>query len=136
MPEVPMFQEKGSNKDKTKNCVQRANPAVERIRANPAGEKKVYSAVERIRANPAGIRNALIIEDIREAEIELKGRGYDCSRITHNEVLSSAGTEYTGKLLKGDYSLLWVSTPNDRYIGTPQKKSSTHWRRSQRWIQK
>ncbi len=53
--------------------------------------------------------NALIIEDTRESEIE--------------ELLSLAGTEYTGKLIKGDYSLLWISTPND-------------WQRLLKWIRK
>jgi len=79
-------------------------------------------------------RNALIIEDIREAEIVLKSQGYECDRITHNELLSSAGTEYTGKLLRGDYSMLWISTPDDWYIRA--KKASSHWQRILQWIQK
>ncbi len=79
---------------------------------------------------------ALIVEDIRESEIELRSRGYECDRITHNELLSSAGTEYTGKLLKGDYNLLWISTPNDWHVRTPAKKATSHWQRVQHWIQK
>ena len=42
---------------------------------------------------------ALIIEDSREAEVELKKRGLDCERITHNELMTSTGTGYTGKLM-------------------------------------
>ena len=79
-------------------------------------------------------RKALIVEDIREAEIELKEKGYECDRITHNELLSSSGAEYTGKLLKGDYSLLWISTPNDWYVRA--KKTTSHWQRLHHWIQK
>ena len=79
---------------------------------------------------------ALIVEDIREAEIELRSRGYDCDRITHTELLSSAGTVYTGKLLKGDYSLLWMSTPNNWHARIPTKKATAHWQRMQHWIQK
>ena len=46
---------------------------------------------------------ALIVEDIREAEVQLRTRGYECDRITYNKLLSSSGTEYTGKLLKDNY---------------------------------
>ena len=87
---------------------------------------------------PSG--KALIVEDVRAAEIELKKRGYECDRITHNELLSSAGTEYTGRLLRGDYVLLWISTPSDWHVRTPTfigiKKATTHWQRVHHWIQK
>ena len=32
---------------------------------------------------------ALIIEDIREAEMQLRAQGYECERIIYNELLSS-----------------------------------------------
>ena len=51
-------------------------------------------------------QKALIVEDLREADIELKRRGCSCDRITHNEFMTTAGSEYTGRLLKGDYSVL------------------------------
>ena len=79
---------------------------------------------------------ALIVEDIRASEIELRDRGYEGDRITHNGLLSADGTAYTGKLLKGDYSLLWISTPNDWHVRTPTLKTTTHWQRIQHWIQK
>ena len=88
------------------------------------------------RVSARASNKALIVEDIRESDIELRKHGYECDRITHNELLSSAGTEYTGKLLKGDYSLLWISTPNDWYVRTPTKKANAHWKRIQHWIQK
>ncbi len=89
-------------------------------------------------AEIAGVRpcKGLIIEDIRESEIELRNRGYECDRITHHELFSSAGTEYTGKLIKGDYSLLWISTPNDWHVHMSTKKATTHWQRLLNWIQK
>ena len=34
---------------------------------------------------------ALVVEDIRESEIELRNCGYECDRITHGEMLSSPG---------------------------------------------
>merc|ERR1712242_58772 len=59
---------------------------------------------------------ALVIEDIREACIELRQRGYVCDCITHNELMASTGQECTGKLIKGDYNLLWIATPSDWYV--------------------
>ena len=77
---------------------------------------------------------ALVVEDIRAAELHLKTKGYECDRITHNEFLSSAGTEYTGKLLSGLYSLLWIATPSDWHVRTTTKKTATHWQTIQRWL--
>ena len=68
--------------------------------------------------------------------MHLKTKGYECDRITHNELLSSAGTEYTGKLISGLYSLLWIATPSDWHIRTPTKKTTTHWQTVQRWLTK
>ena len=82
------------------------------------------------------LTKALIVEDVRSAEIELKTSGYDCDRITHSEMLSSTGTEYTGKLLKGEYSLLWISTPSDWHVRIPKAKSNAHWQRVNHWIQR
>ena len=59
---------------------------------------------------------ALILEDLHEADILLRSYGHDCDRITHNDLMSSSGTEYTGKLLKGGYDLLWISSPHDSVI--------------------
>ena len=43
---------------------------------------------------------ALVFEDIREACVELRRRRYECDRLTHNELMTITGEEYTGKLLK------------------------------------
>ena len=51
-------------------------------------------------------------------------------------MLSSTGTEYTGKLLKGDYSLLWISTPSDWHVRIPAVKLNAHWQRINHWIRK
>ena len=79
---------------------------------------------------------ALIVEDIRQADIELRQNGYECDRMTHSELMSHVGTEYTGKLLKGYYSLLWISTPNDWYVRHKTKRTTAHWQRILHWIQK
>ena len=79
---------------------------------------------------------AIIVEDTREACIALRQKGYDCDRITHNELMASTGEEYTAKLLKGDYDLLWISTPSDWYVRTPGKRTNPHWQRLQTWMQK
>ena len=68
---------------------------------------------------------ALVIEDVREACVELRERGYECDRIIHNELMTSAGEEYTGKLQKGDYVLVWISTLADWYVRTPGKKEQS-----------
>ena len=55
-----------------------------------------------IQQNP----EALIVEDMRQAERELVHIGYKSTRLTHNELLSGSGAEYNGKLLRGTYALL------------------------------
>jgi hypothetical protein len=79
---------------------------------------------------------ALIVEDIRRADIVLKACGYECDRITHNELLSTSGTEYTRKLLQGNYSVLWIGTPDSWHIRIPTAKTTVHWQRTQHWIHK
>ena len=74
----------------------------------------------------------LIVEDVRHAEPALKAFGYDCVRLTHNEVMSSEGSEHTGKLLNGTFSILWISTPHDWYSRT--KKATSVWQRLNNWI--
>ena len=56
---------------------------------------------------------ALIVEDMRLAEAELRDVGFDCCRITHNELMSSVGVSYLGQLMRGDFKLLWISTQSD-----------------------
>ena len=51
-------------------------------------------------------RRALVIEDMKLSEQELVRHGYDCIRITHDEVTGIAGTQSTSRLLKGDYNML------------------------------
>ena len=63
-------------------------------------------------------RKALVVEDVRLREKELVRDGYECSRITHGEATGNAGTESTSKLFKGDYNILWISTPNDWRVRT------------------
>ena len=77
---------------------------------------------------------ALVVEDMREACVELRSVGYQCDRITHNEFMASTGQEYTASLLKGAYSILWISTPSDWYVRTPGKRANPHWQRLQHWM--
>ena len=88
-----------------------------------------------MRGNVNSVRS-LIVEDIREADILLRSYGCACDRITHTELLSSSGTEYTGKLLRGDCDLLWISSPHDWHTRTVSKKTNTHWQRIQNWLEK
>ena len=67
-------------------------------------------------------KKALVIEDVREACIELRKMNYECDRLTHNELMSHAGEEYTNKMIQQQYSLLWISTPADWYVRTPGQK--------------
>ena len=74
------------------------------------------------------------MEDVRQADMVLKEKSYECDRLTHNEVMSSAGTEHTGKILNGEYSALWISTPNDYHVRVSSEKRTSHWQRIQLWI--
>ena len=73
--------------------------------------------------------NALIIEDIQTACITLKDYGFECDRITHNELMSGPGELYNSKLRSGHYNLLWIATPSDWYVRTPGKRGNPHWQR-------
>ena len=79
-------------------------------------------------------KKALVIEDVRLAEIELARHGYDCTRITHDEAIGTAGTTNIGKLLKGDFNVLWISTPNDWRVRT--RKASALIAQLAGWMQK
>jgi hypothetical protein len=81
-------------------------------------------------------RKALVVEDLREACIVLKDHGYECERLTHNELMASSGEEYLGKLLSGEYSMLWIATPADWYVRTPGKRAGPHWKRVLNWMQR
>ena len=71
----------------------------------------------------------MVVEDHRMACADLRTRGFLCDRITHNEVMTSRGSQYLGALLSGDYQLLWISTPADWYVRTPGKRAGPHWER-------
>ena len=68
-------------------------------------------------------KKVLVVEDVRLAEKEFVRHGYECIRITHDEVTGTAGTDSTSKLLKGDFNVLWISTPSDWRVRT--RKAST-----------
>ncbi len=66
----------------------------------------------------------------------LRERDYVCDRLTHVELMSIVGEEYTAKLARMEYQLLWVSTPIDWYVRAPGKRATPHWQRIQHWITK
>jgi len=72
---------------------------------------------------------ALVIEDVRAADIALQECGLTTDRITHNELISSAGDEYTGKIMHGNYDLLWITTPSDWFVRAANAKTGAHWKR-------
>ena len=84
----------------------------------------------------AEAKRALIIEDVREAADYLRDCNYICDRITHAELMSSGGESYLGKLINGDYKLLWIATPIDWAIRLPDKRSTAHFQRIQNWMKK
>ena len=79
---------------------------------------------------------ALVVEDLREACEELRARGYQCDRLTHNELMSTTGELYSGRLADGEYDLVWLSTPADWYVRTPGRRGGPHWRRLAAWLMK
>ena len=70
------------------------------------------------------IPKALVVEDIRLADIELPKYGVECTRITHPEFQGSAGQREFENLCKGSYSILWITTPKDYHI--QPKRSIAH----------
>ena len=114
--------------------------------ATPPGlpaPREIHGNVSLVRGNvnqtvlPTNATNiAFVIEDVREAEIELLSRGFTCERITHHELLASAGTRYAARLMDGTYSLVWISTPSDWSVRIPGNKVTAHWQRVQQWIHK
>ena len=77
---------------------------------------------------------ALIIEDMQVVHQQLRPNAI-CDHCTHNELMSISGEVYFNKILKGSYSLLWISTPSDWYARTPHKRSTPHWQRILRMIE-
>ena len=72
---------------------------------------------------------ALVIEDIRMACAILRLYGYQCDRLSHNELMMSVGSIHTGNLISGKYKLLWISTPADWYVRLPHKRVGPHWQK-------
>ena len=46
-------------------------------------------------------KSALVIEDIRMACAILRLYGYQCDRLSHNELMMSVGSIHTGNLISG-----------------------------------
>ena len=69
---------------------------------------------------------ALVIEDVREAAILLRTKGYEVDRLTHAELMSHLGERYAGDLRSMRYSLLRISTPADWYVRAPHKRAGPH----------
>ena len=55
--------------------------------------------------------------------------GYQCDRLSHNELMMSVGSIHTGNLISGKYKLLWISTPADWYVRLPHKRAGPHWQK-------
>ena len=79
--------------------------------------------------------NVLIVDDSKMTEDALRTM-FNCDRITHMELITSSGTEYTGKILRGDFQLLWIVSPLNWYARIPTQKSLSHWQRVILWITK
>ena len=69
-------------------------------------------------ATRLGSNGAFMSEDVREDCQDLRERGYTCDRITHNELMTSVGTEYLGAIIGGEYAMIWIGTPADWYVRT------------------
>ena len=71
------------------------------------------------------------MEDVRSAEVYLKKQNIDCDRLTHTEALSN-NHEITKKLRDEEYTVLWISTPEDWHC--KQQKSTPKMRNLAKWI--
>ena len=79
-------------------------------------------------------KKVLVVEDVRLAEETIVRHGYECTRITHDEAIGTAGDTNTRKLLKGEFNVLWISTPNDWRVRT--RKASALTAQLAGWMQK
>ena len=71
------------------------------------------------------------MEDILEVCPALQNLNYHCDRLTHTEVMTYLGEQYLGQLQRGEYNLLWISTPADWSVRVPGRRQQPHWQRIQ-----
>eukprot|EP00959_Pyramimonas_sp_CCMP1952_P151290 3165655-Pyramimonas_sp.AAC.1 len=50
--------------------------------------------------------------------------------------MTTVGTDYLGVVISGDYTLIWIRTPGDWHVRTPEKRVAPHWSRSQNLLMK
>ena len=76
----------------------------------------------------------MVLEDVREASGILSENGYAVTRLTHAELLSASGDITLGKLLNGEFSMLWIMTPIDWSVKPRERRTSTLYTRIANWI--
>ena len=99
-------------------------------------------AVQQLVAPPLPGIQVLIIEDVRETSACLTAAGNDNHRLSHYELMTSAGQECFNKLYYKEYNVLWISLPHNYYNRTPppvesplRKRWANHWSKLQHWVQ-
>ena len=100
-----------------------------------AAAKRAIPSVPSAAVTRASTANVLIVDDSKMTEDALRPT-FNCDRISHMELITSSGTEYTGKILRGDFHLLWIVSPLNWYARIPTQKSLSHWQRVILWITK
>ena len=94
------------------------------------------AAVSTYTADDALDRKAFIIEDVREADVLLRDRGYTTTRVTYGELMSTGGEESLGRLLKGNFEVLWISTPTDWFVRPREKRTQSLYNRIGNFIRR
>ena len=68
-------------------------------------------------------QKCLVVEDYLETTKILNNAGYDCDRVTHEEVLSRKGDEFARQVRQGEYKTLWVMTPSSWHARSRKHES-------------
>ena len=78
----------------------------------------------------------MVVEDVREATGVLTDNGYDVTRLTYAEVMSTGGDEIVGRLITGEFGLLWCQTRAVWFVRPPNKRAGVLYKRIGSWIKR
>ena len=87
--------------------------------------------------------NVCVIEDVHEASAVLSVEGVNNTRLTHFEMMSSAGQAAFSQIHTRHFNVLWITMPHayfNRNVPEGKKhhslqsKHAAHWKRMTEWI--
>ena len=79
-------------------------------------------------------KRVLVLEDVHETTDVLMENGYAVTRITYAELMSSNGDDILGRLITGEFSIVWCQTPIDWYVKPRERRTDVLYKRVAAWI--